>query len=139
MGAALGGFALFVFHTVAQDSAHKTVEPWQIIQLPQSSLVFARDGTPIGEIGHEMRTSVPLKFLPAYVPQAFIAIEDQRFYEHDGVDVIGVLGAIKGKILRENRGGASTITLDGSASATDNFYQNEVIFIRSGAGASSTV
>ena len=95
---------------VAQDSAHKTVEPWQIIQLPQSSLVFARDGTPIGEIGHEMRTSVPLKSLPAYVPQAFIAIEDQRFYEHDGVDVIGVLGAIKGKILRENRGGASTIT-----------------------------
>jgi penicillin-binding protein 2D len=94
----------------AQDSAHKTAEAWQIIQLPQSSLVFARDGTLIGEIGREMRTSVSLKSLPAYVPQAFIAIEDQRFYEHDGVDVIGVLGAIKGKILRENRGGASTIT-----------------------------
>jgi penicillin-binding protein 2D len=94
----------------AQDSAHKTNEAWQIIQLPQSSLVFARDSTLIGEIGHEMRTNVSLKSLPAYVPQAFIAIEDQRFYEHDGVDVIGVLGAIKGKILRENRGGASTIT-----------------------------
>jgi 1A family penicillin-binding protein len=94
----------------AQDSAHKTNEAWQIVQLPQSSLVFARDGTLIGEIGHEMRTSVSLKSLPAYVSQAFVAIEDQRFYEHDGVDVIGVLGAIKGKILRENRGGASTIT-----------------------------
>jgi 1A family penicillin-binding protein len=94
----------------AQDSAHKIAEAWQIIPLPQSSLVFARDGTLIGEIGHEMRTNVSLKSLPAYVPQAFIAIEDQRFYEHDGVDVIGVLGAIKGKILRENRGGASTIT-----------------------------
>jgi len=94
----------------AQDSAHKTSEAWQIIQLPQSSLVFARDSSLIGEIGHQMRTSVSLKSLPAYVPQAFIAIEDQRFYEHDGVDVIGVLGAIKGKILRENRGGASTIT-----------------------------
>ena len=94
----------------AQDSAHKTSEAWQIVQLPQSSLVFARDSSLIGEIGHQMRTSVSLKSLPAYVPQAFIAIEDQRFYEHDGVDVIGVLGAIKGKILRENRGGASTIT-----------------------------
>ncbi|MGE5732964.1 MAG: transglycosylase domain-containing protein, partial [Gemmatimonas sp.] len=94
----------------AQDSAHQTTEAWQIIPLPQSSLVFARDSTLIGEIGHEMRTSVSLKSLPAYVPQAFVAIEDQRFYEHDGVDVIGVLGAIKGKILRENRGGASTIT-----------------------------
>ncbi|HEX8942803.1 MAG TPA: PBP1A family penicillin-binding protein [Gemmatimonadaceae bacterium] len=94
----------------AQDSAHKTSEAWQIVQLPQSSLVLARDSTLIGEIGHEMRTSVSLKTLPPYVAQAFIAIEDQRFYEHDGVDVIGVLGAIKGKILRENRGGASTIT-----------------------------
>ena len=37
----------------AQDSAHKTNEAWQIIPLPQSSLVFARDSSPIGEIGHE--------------------------------------------------------------------------------------
>ena len=94
----------------AQDTAHSTGEAWQLIQLPQSSLVLARDGTLIGEIGREMRTSVSIKSLPKFVPQAFVAIEDQRFYEHDGVDVIGVLGAIKGKILRENRGGASTIT-----------------------------
>ena len=57
-----------------------------------------------------MRTSVPLKSLPWYVPKAFIAVEDQRFYEHDGVDVKAVLGAIKGKVLGENRGGGSTIT-----------------------------
>jgi penicillin-binding protein 1A len=95
---------------VAQDSAHHTGEAWQIIQLPQSSLVFARDSTLIGEIGHESRTSVSMKSLPKFVPQAFIAIEDQRFYEHDGVDVKAVLGAIRGKILNENRGGGSTIT-----------------------------
>lgn len=57
-----------------------------------------------------MRTSVTLKSLPWYVPKAFIAVEDQRFYEHDGVDVKAVLGAIKGKVLGENRGGGSTIT-----------------------------
>ncbi|HEY4132666.1 MAG TPA: PBP1A family penicillin-binding protein, partial [Gemmatimonadaceae bacterium] len=89
---------------------HRTGEAWQIIQLPQSSLVFARDGSLIGEIGHENRTSVSIKSLPKYVPQAFIAVEDQRFYQHDGVDVKAVLGAIKGKILNENRGGGSTIT-----------------------------
>ncbi len=94
----------------AQDTAHSTGEAWQLVQLPQSSLVFARDGTLIGEVGREMRTSVSLRSLPKYVSQAFIAIEDQRFYQHDGVDVIGVLGAIKGKVLGENRGGASTIT-----------------------------
>ena len=93
-----------------QDTAHQTGEAWRIIPLAQSSLVFARDGTPIGEIGREMRTVVPLKSLPWYVPKAFIAVEDQRFYEHDGVDVKAVLGAIKGKVLGENRGGGSTIT-----------------------------
>ena len=95
---------------VAQDTSHKTGEAWQIVQLPQSSLVFARDNTLIGEIGREFRTSVSLASLPPHVAEAFIAVEDQRFYEHDGVDVKAVLGAIKGKILRENRGGGSTIT-----------------------------
>src|SRR5213078_822683 len=93
-----------------QDSARQPTEAWRIIPLAQSSLVFARDGSLIGEIGREMRTNVPIKSLPWYVPKAFIAVEDQRFYEHDGVDVKAVLGAIKGKILNQNRGGASTIT-----------------------------
>lgn len=93
----------------AQDTARKS-EAWQIIQLPQSSRVLARDGSLIGEIGREFRTSIKLSSLPAYVAQAFVAVEDQRFYQHDGVDLIGVAGAIKGKIFRENRGGASTIT-----------------------------
>ena len=93
-----------------QGTTQSTGEAWQIVQLPQSSIVLARDGSRIGEIGREMRTSVTLRSLPRYVSEAFIAVEDQRFYQHDGVDVIGVLGAIKGKMMRENRGGASTIT-----------------------------
>src|SRR4029079_12383508 len=90
--------------------ARQTGEAGRIIPPAHSSLVFARDGSPIGEIGRENRTSVPLKSLPFYVPKAFVAIEDQRFYEHDGVDVKAVLGVIKGKILNQNRGGGSTIT-----------------------------
>jgi penicillin-binding protein 1A len=84
-------------------------EPWRLIQPPQSSLVFARDGSLIGEIGREWRTSVPLQTLPRYVGQAFIAIEDKRFYQHNGVDVIGFAGAIKDMLRGEARGG-STIT-----------------------------
>jgi penicillin-binding protein 2D len=84
-------------------------EAWKLVQPPQSSLVLARDGSLIGEIGRQWRTSVALKSLPKYVSQAFIAVEDQRFYQHDGVDVIGVLGAMKDNILGERRG-ASTIT-----------------------------
>ncbi|MBC7673262.1 MAG: PBP1A family penicillin-binding protein [Polaromonas sp.] len=95
-------------------TATTTGPVWQIVPQPQSSLVFARDGAFIGEIGREARTSVSLRTLPKYVGNAFVAVEDQRFYEHDGVDLIGVAGAIKGKLLEgitgKHRGGASTIT-----------------------------
>jgi penicillin-binding protein 1A len=91
---------------VAQQS---TGEPWRLIQPPQSSLVFARDGSLIGEIGKEWRTSVAIKTLPKYVGQAFVAVEDKRFYQHNGVDVVGVAAAIKDAVLGDARG-ASTIT-----------------------------
>ena len=92
------------------QSGGTTGEAWQIVQPAQSSLVFARDGTSlIGEIGREMRTSVALRSLPKYVGQAFVSVEDQRFYQHDGVDVVGVAAALK-DALRGHARGASTIT-----------------------------
>ena len=102
--------ALFAAPAHAQDTTPRTGEAWQIIPLAQSTMVYARDSSLIGEIGREMRTNVPLKTLPWYVAKAFISVEDQRFYEHDGVDLRSVASAIKGKLLNENRGGGSTIT-----------------------------
>lgn len=93
----------------AQQPRTSTGEAWQIVPQPQSSLVLARDGTLVGEIGREWRTSVPLRSLPRYVPQAFVAVEDHRFYQHDGVDLVGVAGALKDAMLGDPRG-ASTIT-----------------------------
>ena len=95
---------------VAPSAQTAETEAWQIVPQPQSSLVFGRDGSPVGEIGRQFRTSVALRTLPRYLPNAFIAVEDQRFYQHDGVDLIGVASAIKGKIFGQRRGGASTIT-----------------------------
>jgi len=93
----------------AQQPTTADTEPWTIVPMPQASLVLARDGTLIGEIGKEIRTSVSIKSLPKYLPQAFIAVEDHRFYQHDGVDVVGIAGALKANIFGERRG-ASTIT-----------------------------
>ncbi len=100
---------LVLLGRVALGQEPRREEAWQIIRPPQSSMVLARDGTLIGDVGSEIRTSVPLSSLPPWLPQAFIAIEDQRFYEHDGVDLVGIAGAIK-DALRGNPRGASTIT-----------------------------
>ena len=93
----------------AQQAPASTGEAWQLVQPPQSSLVYARDGSLVGEIGKEWRTSVAIKTLPKYVGQAFVAVEDKRFYQHNGVDIIGVAAAIKDAAMGGARG-ASTIT-----------------------------
>ena len=104
--------ALLVLMTrpaLAQQQEAADVAAWMIVPMPQASLVLARDGSLIGEIGKEIRTSVSIKTLPKYLPQAFVAVEDHRFYQHDGVDVVGIAGALKDNIFGERRG-ASTIT-----------------------------
>jgi penicillin-binding protein 2D len=89
--------------------AQTTAQAWQIVPQPQSSLVLARDGQLLGELGTQLRMSVPIGTLQPYVGQAFIAVEDQRFYKHDGVDVVGLAAALK-DALRGHARGASTIT-----------------------------
>src|SRR3954452_23535831 len=96
--------AFFCLLCTSSALAQGTGEPWQIIQPVQSSLVFARDGSLIGDIGHQSRTSVSITSVPRYVAQAFIAVEDQRFYEHNGVDLKSVAGAIKDNVMGDKRG-----------------------------------
>src|SRR5438105_951626 len=104
--------AVFLFTPAllgAQQTRSTDSEAWTIVPMSQASLVLARDGSLIGEIGREIRTSVSIRSLPRYLPQAFVAVEDHRFYQHDGVDVVGIAGALKDNIFGERRG-ASTIT-----------------------------
>jgi penicillin-binding protein 1A len=101
--------AFLVIPGVSAGQARRTGEAWQIVSQPQSSEILARDGSLIGEIGSQIRTSISIRTLPRYVGQAFIAVEDQRFYQHNGVDLVGIAGAIKDNILGDRRG-ASTIT-----------------------------
>lgn len=104
------GMAFLGTGAVSPASAQTaTEEAWQIITPPQVSLVLDRNGTQIGLIGKERRFNVSLRTLPAYVGQAFVAVEDKRFYRHNGVDVIGIAGALKDAVTGDLRG-ASTIT-----------------------------
>ncbi|MXW15991.1 MAG: PBP1A family penicillin-binding protein [Gemmatimonadetes bacterium] len=78
----------------------------------QTSKIYARDSTLVSEIGLERRTPVALGSLPPHVPQAFIAIEDRRFYTHGGLDWKGIARAGL-EVLRTRSlsgAGGSTIT-----------------------------
>ena len=75
----------------------------------QSAKVYARDGSLIAELGPQVRTNVSLRSLPSHIARTFVAVEDRRFYEHVGVDAVGIARAVK-KNLEGDREGASTIT-----------------------------
>jgi penicillin-binding protein 1A len=76
----------------------------------QTSKLLSHDGRLIVEIGRERRTRVSIDAMPAYVPQAVVAIEDRRFYEHGGFDPRGFTRAVWGVLTGRNLGGGSTIT-----------------------------
>jgi penicillin-binding protein 1A len=78
----------------------------------QASKVYAADGRLITDLGQERRTVVPLGEMSPVVKAAFIATEDKRFYEHEGIDWYRVFGAIKNNLFEMRVAeGFSTITM----------------------------
>ena len=74
--------------------------------------IYTADHVLIGEFGEERRSLVKLDDIPANMKNAVLAIEDARFYQHGGIDVIGILRAIGTDILHGGASqGASTITM----------------------------
>lgn len=74
-------------------------------------VVYDSNGTVIAELGPERRYPIPLEDMPDYMPKAVIAVEDARFYEHSGIDFIGILRALvvnvkAGRVVE----GGSTLT-----------------------------
>jgi len=78
---------------------------------PVATQIFADDATLIGEFFAEKRYLVPLERIPAHVREAFIAAEDDSFYEHGGVDPTGILRAFINNLVAGGKvQGGSTIT-----------------------------
>ncbi|NBW69360.1 MAG: penicillin-binding protein, partial [Betaproteobacteria bacterium] len=76
-----------------------------------SMRVYSVEGTQIGEFGEERRNLMPFKDIPKVMKDAVLAIEDARFYQHGGVDYIGLLRASLANLGRAKSQGASTITM----------------------------
>nr|WP_255575419.1 PBP1A family penicillin-binding protein [Caldovatus aquaticus] len=81
---------------------------------PQMSRIYAADSRLMAELAAERRVFVPIEAIPRRVQQAFVSAEDQRFWEHRGVDPIGIVRAVLTNLDRLGSGrrpvGASTIT-----------------------------
>ncbi|SNT04735.1 penicillin-binding protein 1A [Noviherbaspirillum humi] len=72
--------------------------------------IYSADNVLIGEFGEERRNLARIQDIPDVMKKAVLAIEDDRFYEHGGVDYIGILRATIHNVTGGARQGASTIT-----------------------------
>ena len=73
--------------------------------------VYSADKFLIGEFGEERRAFIKIDDVPKNLKDAVLAIEDRRFYQHNGIDTTGVIRAIKNNLTGKSHEGASTITM----------------------------
>jgi penicillin-binding protein 1A len=80
--------------------------------------VMSSDGVLLGEFGEERRSFTPIAQVPKVMRDAVLAIEDARFYDHGGVDMVGIARAALAQLSEARSQGASTITMQ----VARNFY-----------------
>ncbi len=90
--------------------------------------VWSADGVLLGEFGEERREYVKIEEVPPQLKQAILAAEDDRFYEHSGVDFMGLARAALSNVFSGRRGqGGSTITMQ---IARNFFLSSEKLYTR---------
>lgn len=105
-GAVIGGVILAYFAYEIPDILRRTD-----LKRHPSVIIEARDGTVFDRYGEYHGDTLAIKDLPPHLVQAFLAIEDRRFYEHGGVDVWGILRAgVSNLVAGHTVQGGSTIT-----------------------------
>ncbi len=87
------------------------IQSLEIPKRPPTIEIVGIDGSVLAQRGEMAGANVALKDLPPYLPKAFIAIEDRRFYSHFGVDPFGILRAAVANVLHRGVSqGGSTLT-----------------------------
>jgi penicillin-binding protein 1A len=112
-GAVLGLWgAIAVFGVLVWVGAHlPAIQSLEIPKRPPTIEIVGIDGSVLATRGEMAGANVALKDLPPYLPKAFIAIEDRRFYSHYGVDPLGIARAAVTNILHRGVSqGGSTLT-----------------------------
>lgn len=117
LGVSIGAAALAILFLLAAaglvTAARRALPDVSLLYAPpsQATRIYAASGELIASLYRENRAYVPLSQIPAVLQRAVIAIEDERFYQHRGVDLVGLVRAawvnlVRNRILE----GGSTIT-----------------------------
>ena len=112
LGLVAGG--ILYFHL---KSSLPSVESLKTVELQQPMQIYTADGKLIGEVGEQRRIPEKLENVPQRLQDAFLATEDSRFYEHHGLDPVGIARAI---FVAVNNGGAS----QGASTITQQLARN---------------
>lgn len=107
----LAGAAFFISYLMGLNE-WKEFDPKKIGEMQQTLLIYDKNGIETAALyNKENRVYIPINMIPEHVKNAFIAIEDSRFYEHSGVDFIRIMGALAEDLKRGKlKQGASTIS-----------------------------
>ena len=112
LGAAMAWWATAYYADLCPDSGCVDLTVIEEYRPAVSTVVLDRYGGELGLLYTENRRVLSLDEMPDHLPNAFLAIEDQRFYQHTGVDWVRVAGAAWENLKSQRvRQGASTITM----------------------------
>ncbi|MFZ7136250.1 penicillin-binding protein 1A [Avibacterium avium] len=106
----LGCVVLAILYTQIKAGL-PSVDSLKTVELQQPMQIYTADGKLIGEVGEQRRIPMKLNEIPPKLIEAVLATEDSRFYDHHGLDPIGIARAISVAITKGGASqGASTIT-----------------------------
>ena len=107
----LGGYALACSFVYLEPSLPST-QAMRNVEMQVPLRIYSRSGGLIAQIGEQRRIPVTYDQIPLVVKRAFLAAEDDRFFEHHGIDYIGVVRAVLVDVISGDKTqGASTITM----------------------------
>lgn len=107
----LGAYA-FICSYVYLAPSLPSAQAMRNVEMQVPLRVYTRSGALIAQIGEQRRIPVTYDQIPDLVKQAFLAAEDDRFFEHHGIDYLGVIRAVVVDLISgEKTQGASTITM----------------------------
>ncbi len=117
-----GGLTVLAYASLAGD-----YDLDKLGSMPGRSVAFDRNGEKIGELHGANRIVVPLAEVSPHFRSALLVREDTRFYDHGGIDPLGIARAIYRNLAKDKREGASTITMQLARNSFDELMAEKTL------------